>query len=200
MPTPEETRVRRRLRNIVVLLMVVAVIAIGVLFVRAFGPSPAILEQRAADRAAWEKAQTAEQRAGSEAWHEAVRESQRQRGLIALVFLAGNIIIVVTFIRSARTNAREVDKRQIRVGQAFVKVLSRGTFALGVACAVMIVVPVIEAVIAGGHGMYSGEQMLSAAFTAASFLSLWILSSALAYVVLWRRSRADPDRSIEVNS
>jgi hypothetical protein len=192
MPTPDETSVRHRLRNIVALLLVVAVIAFGVLFVRAFEPSSAVLEQRAADRAAWEKAQTAEQRAGSEAWHEAVRESQRQRGLIALVFLIGNIIIIVTCIRSIRANAGDIGTRQLRLGDAFVKVLSRGTVALGAACAIMIVVPVIESVIVGGHGMYSGEQMLSAVFTMISFLLLWILSLGLASVVLWRRSRANP--------
>lgn len=192
MPTPDERSVRHRLRNIVVLLSVVAAIAFGVLFVRAFEPSSAVLEQRAADRAAWEKVQTAEQRAGAEAWHEAVRESQRQQGLIALVFLIGNIIIVATCIRSTRANARDVGTRQLRFGQAFVKVLSRGTFALGVACAVMIVVPIVESVIAGGDGMYSGEQMLAAVFTMISFLLLWILSLGLASVVLWRRSRANP--------
>lgn len=191
MPTPDETSVRHRLRNLVVLLLVVAVIAFGVLFVRAFGPSSAVLEQRAADRAGWEKAQTIEERAGSEAWHEAVRKSQRQQGLMVMVFLIGSVIIVVTCIRSTRANARDVGTRQLRLGHAFVKVLSRGTCALGVACAVMVAVPIIESVIAGGDGMYSGEQMLSAVFTATSFLFLWMLSLGLAYVVLWRRSRAN---------
>lgn len=192
MTTPDETSVRHRFRNIVALLIVVALIAFGVLFVRAFGPGSAVLEQRAADRAAWEKTQTAEQRAGSEAWHESVRESQRHRGLIALVFLAGNIIIVVTYIRSTRANARDMGTGQLRPGDAFVKVLSRGTVALGAAGAMMIVVPLIESVMIDGDGMYSGEQMLSALFTVISFLLLWILSLALAAVVLWRHSRANP--------
>ena len=196
MPTPDETSVRHRLRNIVVLLLVFAVIALGVLFVRAFQPSSAVLERRAADRAVWEKAQTVEQRAGSEAWHEAVRESQRQQGLTAMVFLTGNLIIVVTCIRSTRATARDVGTRQFRLGHAFVTVLSRGTFALGVAYAVMIAVPIIESVIAGGDGMYSGEQMLSAVFTATSFLFLWILSLGLAYVVLRRRSRTNPSQQL----
>jgi hypothetical protein len=192
MPTRGEASVRRRLRNIVALLLVAAVVAFGVVFVRALGPSSAVLEQRAADRAAWEKGQTAEQRANSEAWHEVVRESQRERGLIAAVFLIGNIIIVVTFIRSTCANARDVGTRQLRLGDALVKVLSRGTVAFGAACAIMIVVPIIESVIVRGHGMYSGEQLLSALFTLISFLSLWILCLGLAAVVLWRRSRANP--------
>lgn len=192
MPTRDETRVRHRLRNIVVLLLVVAVVVCGVAFVRAIGPGTAVLEQRAADRAAWEKGQTAEQRASSEAWDAVVRESQRQRGLIATVFLIGTIIIVVTCIRTTRANARDVGTRQLGPGVAFVKVLSRATVALGAACAIMIAVPIIESVIAGGHGMYSGEQMLSALFTLISFLFLWVLSLGLASVVLWRRSRANP--------
>src|SRR5579859_6806924 len=127
MTTPDETSVRHRLRNIVALLLIIALIAFGALFVRAFGPGSAVLEQRAADRAAWEKTQTAEQRAGAEAWHEAVRESQRQGGLIALVFLAGNIIIGVTCIRSTRATARDMGTRRLRSEDAFLKVLSRGT-------------------------------------------------------------------------
>src|SRR5579859_4850695 len=170
MTTPDETSVRHRLRNIVALLLIIALIAFGFLFFRAFGPDSAVLEQRAADRAAWEKSQTAKQRAGSEAWQESVRESQRQRGLIALVFLIGNIIIVATCIRSTRAIARDMGARQLRPGDAFTKVLNRGTVALGAACAIMIVVPVIESVMVGGHGMYSGEQMLSALFTVISFL------------------------------
>ncbi len=196
MTTPDKTSVRHRLRNIVALLIVIAFIAIGVLFVRAFGPDSAVLEQRAADRAAWERTQTAEQRAGSEAWHEAIRESQRQRGLIALVFLIGNIIIVVTCIRSTRAIARDIGARQLRPGNAFLKVLSRGTVALGAACATMIVVPAIESVMVGGHGMYSGEQMLSALFTVISFLFVWTLSLGLAAIVLWRRSRANPQQRL----
>lgn len=192
MPTRGETSVRRRLRNIVALLLVAAVVAFGVVFVRGLGPSSEVLEQRAADRAAWEKGQTAEQRANAEAWREVLRESQREGGLIAAVFLIGNIIIVVTFIRSTSANARDVGARQRRFADAFVKVLSRGTVALGAACATMVVVPIIESVIVGGHGMYTGEQMLSALFTLMSFLSLWIFSLGLAAAVLWRRSRATP--------
>ena len=191
MTTPNDTSVGHRLRNIVALLTVIAFIAIGVFLVRSFGPSSAVLEQRAADRAAWEKTQTAEQRASSEAWHEAARESQRHRGLIALVFLIGNIIIVVTYIRSTRANARDVGTGQLRPGAAFLKVSSRGALALGAACAIMIVVPVVESVMVAGHGMYSGEQMLSAFFTMISFLFLWILSLGLAAIVLWKCSRAN---------
>jgi vacuolar-type H+-ATPase subunit I/STV1 len=191
-PTQGETRVRHRLRNIVALLLAVAVVAFGVVFVRAFGPSSTVLEQRAADRAAWEKGQTAEQRASSEAWHEAVHESQRQRGLIAAVFLIGNIVIVVTCFRSTRANARDAGTRQRRFRDAFIKVLRRGTIALGAACAIMIVVPILESVLVGGHGMYAGEQMLSALFTLVSFLLLWIVSLGLASVVLWKRNRANP--------
>lgn len=183
---------RHGLGIIVALLLVVAAVACGVVFVRALGPSPAVLEQRTADRAEWEKGQTAEQRAGLEAWRKAVRELQRQQGLIAAVFLLGNIIIVVTFFRSTCANARDVGTRQLRPGEAFVRVLSRGTAALGAAGAVVIVVPILESVIAGGHGMYSGEQMLSAVFTLISFLFVWILSLGLASVVLWRRGRANP--------
>jgi len=190
MTTPNDTSVRNRLRNVVALLAVLALIALGVLFVRALGPSSAVVEQRAADRAAWEKSQTAEQRAGAEAWHEAVRESQRHRGLMALVFLIGNIIIGVTCIRSARANARDLGTRQIGFGTAFLKVLSRTSIALGAACAFMIVVPVLESVLAGGQGMYSGEQALAALFTMISFLLLWMLAVGFAAIVLWRRSRA----------
>jgi hypothetical protein len=200
MKTPNDTSVRTRLRNVVALLAVVALIALGVLFVRALGPSSAVVEQRAADRAAWEKSQTAEQRAASEAWHEAVRESQRHRGLIALVFLIGNIIVVATCIRSTRANARDLGTRQIRFGTAFLKVLSRTSVGVGAACAFMIVVPVVESVLVGGHGMYSGEQMLAALFTTISFLFLWVFSLAFAAIVLWRRSRAHeapPGRSAQ---
>ena len=192
MPTRDETSVRHRFRNIVVLLLAVAVAVCGVAFVRAIGPSTAVLEQRAADRAAWEKGQTAEQRARSEAWDAVVRETQREQGLIATVFLLGNIIIVVTCIRSTRASARDVGARQLRLGDAFFKVLSRATVALGAACAVLIVVPIIESVIVSGHGMYSGEQMLSAVVTIISFVFLWILSLGLAFLVLWKRSRANP--------
>ena len=190
MTIPNDTSVRNRLRNVVALLAVVALIALGVLFVRALGPSSAVVEQRAADRAAWEKSQTAEQRAGSEAWHEAVRESQRHRGLMALVFLIGNIIIAVTGIRSVRASACDPGTRQIRFATAFLKVLSRTSVALGGACAFMIVVPVVESVLVGGRGMYSGEQMLAALFTMISFLSIWMLALGFAAIVLWRRGRA----------
>jgi vacuolar-type H+-ATPase subunit I/STV1 len=192
MPNRDETSIRHRLRNIVVLLFVVAVAVCGVVFVRALGPSTAVLEQRAADRAAWEKGQTAEQRASSEAWDAVVRETRRQQGLIAIVFLFGNFIIVVTCIRSTRANARDVGTRQLGLGDAFVKVLSRVTVGLGAACAILIVVPILESVIVGGRGMYSGEQGLSAVATIISFLLLWVLSLGLASVVLWRRSRANP--------
>jgi hypothetical protein len=181
-------RTRRRLSRILALLSVVAVVACGVVLVRACGPSGAVLEQRAADRAAWEKGQTAEQRADAEAWREAVRESQRQGGLMAIVFLVGNGIIVVTCIRSTRACARELRARQLRLGEAFVKVLRRGTAALGSACAVIVVVPTIESVVVGGRGMYAGEQMLAAALTLISFLAFWIFSLGLACAVLWRRS------------
>jgi hypothetical protein len=139
-----------------------------------------------------EKTQTAEQHAATEAWHETVRESQRQRGLIALVFLIGNIMIVVTCIRSTRANTRETGTGKLRPEGAFVRVLIQGAIAFGVACAIMIVVPVIESVVARGHGMYSGEQMLSAIFTIISFLFFLTLSLGLACVLLWRRSRAHP--------
>jgi hypothetical protein len=190
MTTPSDPRVRHRLRNIVALLLIIAFIVSAVLFVRAFGPDSAVLEQRAADRAAWEKTQTAGQRADSAAWHEAVREWQRQRGLIALVFLLGNIVIVVTCIRSTVANARGLAAGQLRRGAALRRVLSRGTIALGVACAIMIAVPVAESGVAAGNGMYSGEQMLAALFTMISFLLIWMLSLGFAAIVLWRRGRA----------
>jgi hypothetical protein len=195
-PAPDDATVKNRLRIIVALLLVIGVITIGIAFVRALAPSTAVLEQRAADRTAWEKAQTAEQRARAQAWHEAVRESQRQAGLIALVFVVGHLIIVVTCIRCTRANARDVSARRLRAGQAFLRVSGRSAAALGVACGLMIIVPLIESTMAGGEGMYSGEKMLSAVFTLISFLSVWFLCSGLAYVALWRRSRADPTQHL----
>jgi len=188
MAIPNDTRVRNRLRNVVGLLAIVALIALGVFLARALGPSSAVVEQRAAERAAWEKTQTAEQLARSEAWQEAVRELRRQRGLIALVSLIGNLIVVVTCIRSTLANAREVAARSLRPGAAFLSVLRRGTAALGAACAIMIAVPLGESLMFPGNGMYAGEQMLAALFTMISFLVLWMLSLGLAAIVLWRRS------------
>lgn len=190
MTIPNDTRVRNRLRNVVGLLAIVALIALGVFLARALGPSSAVVEQRAGNRAAWEKSQTAEQRAGAQAWREAVRESQRHRGLIALVFLMGNVIIVVTCLRSARANARELTARGLQPGAAFFRVLRRGTAALAAACAIMVVVPAVESIIFPGRGMYAGEQMLSALFTLISYLVLWMLSLGLGAIVLWRRSLA----------
>lgn len=190
MTTPVDTSARSRLRIVIRLLLVVAFIALGIFFVRAFGPGSAVLEQRAADRAAWEKTQTAEDRARRAAWNEAVRESRRQQGLMALVFLLGNLIIVATCIRSTRANARDLGTRQIRIGSAFRKVSSRTTIALGAACAILILVPVVESVVVTGQGMYSGERMLAALYTLISFLFLWLLSLGIAAIVLARRSRA----------
>jgi membrane protease YdiL (CAAX protease family) len=191
MPSPDEKRARRRLRNIVALLLAVALVALAAVLARSLSPGPAVMEQRAAERAAWEKNQTAEQRANAAAWDETVREMRREQGLMALVFLLGNVIIAATFIRSTRATARDVGARRLRLGGACVRVLGRGTLALGAACAVMIAVPLAESIIAGGHGMYAGEQMLAAVYTLISFLLVWFVSLGLACAVLWRRSRAD---------
>jgi hypothetical protein len=175
-----------------VLLLVAAVVAFGFVVVRSSGPSPEVLEQRVAARAAWEREQTVEQRAHAEAWRDAVHEWRREQGLISAVFLLGNIIIVATFIRSIRANTRDVSALRSRPGSAFTKVLKRGTLALGAAMAIMIVVPIVESVIVGGHGMYSGDQALAAVFTAISFLFVWMVSLGSAFVALWRCRRANP--------
>src|SRR5690242_15241736 len=106
MSAGQDTGGRKRLRNIVGLLLLVAVVGCGVMFVRLPGPNPAILAKGAADRAAWEQTQTVEQRRAAKASDEVLREIRREQGLMATVFLLGNVIIIVTFIRSTRANAK----------------------------------------------------------------------------------------------
>jgi preprotein translocase subunit SecG len=180
---------RKRLTLIAALLAIVGALACFAVVVGLLQPSRATLEQRAADRAAWAKTQTAEQRESAAAWDAALSRMRREQGLMALVFVSGVLLIIVIVSRSTRSAARKVDRNETTLRRAGAAVLSRAAVALLGAFAVMVLVPVVEGLFIDSYGMYEGEQSAVAILTAAAFVLVWVAALSVSIAVLWRRRR-----------
>lgn len=180
---------RKRVTLIVALLAMVGALACSVVIVGLLQPTRATLEQRAADRAAWAKTQTPEQRESAAAWDAALSTMRREQSLMALVFVSGVLMIVVSVARSTRSAAGKLDLNATTLRRGGASVLSRSAVALLGAFAVMVLVPLMEGIFIESGGMYEGEQGAVAMITAAAFVLVWVAAASVSIAVLWRRRR-----------
>ena len=174
---PEEGGARRRLRQLVLLLLAIGALLVAAVLVRGMGPSRAVVDQRTADRTQWEAARTPEQRAGDQAWARSRGEEKRQRALMVLSTLAGDILVLATCIVAVRRNV------------AFPRIAGLATLALLAAGLLLFGVAALDKAMAGGDGMFSGERGLVAMVALLTFLATWLVALAWAWALVWRRRR-----------